>query len=209
MLKIDRRVFIAGVRSDCPDAFSRRLGASDGERRGPACAGRARRKGARARERSRHRRRICLDELPALRAFRRHDFRRFPPPLYIDSGKVRYIFREFPLNAPAYAVAMVARCAPADRFFEIIHTYFRSQEKWLSSQDLRGAILEMAKPFGFTEQSFEACLSNQALFEGLENVRSRGAEFGVQATPTFFINGRKMEGALSLDDLQKAIDPLL
>jgi protein-disulfide isomerase len=128
---------------------------------------------------------------------------------YIDSGKVRYIFREFPLNAPAYAVAMVARCAPADRFFEIIHTYFRSQEKWLSSQDLRGAILEIAKPFGFTEQSFEACLSNQALFEGLENVRSRGAAFGVQATPTFFINGRKMEGALSLDDLQKAIDPLL
>ena len=108
-----------------------------------------------------------------------------------------------------YAVAMVARCAPADRFFVIIHTYFRSQEKWLSSQDLRGAILELAKPFGFTEQSFEACLSNQALFEGLENVRSRGAAFGVQATPTFFINGRKMEGALSLDDLQKAIDPLL
>jgi len=128
---------------------------------------------------------------------------------YVDSGKVRYIFREFPLNAPAYAVAMVARCAPADRFFEVVHSYFRSQEEWLSAQDLRGAIMEKAKPFGFTEQTFEACLSNQALFEGLNTIKERGAAFGVQATPTFFINGQKMEGALSLADLERAIDPLL
>ena len=52
---------------------------------------------------------------------------------YIDSGKVRYIFREFPLNAPAYAVAMVARCAPADHYFDVVHTYFRSQDKWLTA----------------------------------------------------------------------------
>jgi protein-disulfide isomerase len=128
---------------------------------------------------------------------------------YVDTGKVRYIFREFPLNAPAYAVAMVARCAPADRFFDVIHSYFRNQENWLASQDLRGAILEAAKPFGLTDQTFEACLSNQALFEGLNSVKERGAAFGVQATPTFFVNGRKMEGALSLADLEQAIDPLL
>lgn len=79
---------------------------------------------------------------------------------YVDTGKVRYIFREFPLNAPAYAVAMVARCAPADRFFDVVHTYFASQDKWLSSSDLKAAILEQAKPFGFTEQSFDACVSN-------------------------------------------------
>lgn len=128
---------------------------------------------------------------------------------YIDSGKVRYIFREFPLNAPAYAVAMLARCAPADRFFDLVHTYFRSQETWLTAPDLKGAILAAAKPFGFTEQSFDACLSNQALFAGIEEVRRRGAAFGVQATPTFFINGKKVEGALSLEELDKAIEPLL
>jgi protein-disulfide isomerase len=128
---------------------------------------------------------------------------------YIDSGKVRYIFREFPLNAPAYAAAMVARCAPADRYFDVVHAYFRNQQAWLGSQNLKGAILEVAKPFGFTEQSFDACVSNQALFAGLDAVKARGVEFGVQATPTFFINGKKLEGALSLAELEQEIDPLL
>ena len=130
---------------------------------------------------------------------------------YIDSGQVRYIFREFPLNAPAYAAAMVARCAPADRFFDVIHAYFRSQEQWLRSDPavLRAGLLEVAKPFGFTEQTFDACLSNQALFEQLNAVKERGAAFGVQATPTFFINGQKFEGALTLAELDEAIQPLL
>lgn len=128
---------------------------------------------------------------------------------YIDSGKVRYVFREFPLNAPAYAVAMLARCAPADRFFDVVHTYFRSQEQWLAGGDLKANILVKAKDFGFTEQTFDACLANQALFTAINEVRDRGSAFGVQATPTFFINGKKYEGALTLEDLDKAIEPLI
>jgi protein-disulfide isomerase len=128
---------------------------------------------------------------------------------YIDSGKVRYIFREFPLNAPAYAVAMLARCAPADRYFDVVHAFFRSQDQWLSGGDLKANILAKAKDFGFTEQTFDACLANQALFTAINEVRDRGSAFGVQATPTFFINGRKYEGALTLEDLDKAIEPLL
>ena len=57
---------------------------------------------------------------------------------YVDSGKVRYVFREFPLNAPAFAVAMLARCAPADQFFDIVHTFFRTQDKWLVWQRREG-----------------------------------------------------------------------
>jgi protein-disulfide isomerase len=128
---------------------------------------------------------------------------------YIDSGKVRYIFREFPLNAPAYAVAMLARCAPADRYFEVVDSYFRTQDEWLRADDVRQAIVDAAKPFGFDDKSFEACISNQALFTGLDAVKNRGAAFGVQATPTFFINGKKFEGALTIAELQKEIDPLL
>jgi protein-disulfide isomerase len=128
---------------------------------------------------------------------------------YIDTGKVRYIFREFPLNAPAYAVAMLARCAPADRFFEVVHTFFRTQDTWLRSQDLKASIMEAAKPFGFTPQSFDACISNQALFQAIEAVKNRGASFGVQATPTFFINGKKLEGAATLESLDEAIAPLI
>jgi len=128
---------------------------------------------------------------------------------YIDTGKVRYIFREFPLDAAAYAAAMVARCAPADRYFDVVHAYFRSQGEWLRAPDLKAALLDVAKPFGFTEQSFDACLSNQALFSGLDAVKNRGVSFGVQATPTFFINGKKLEGALSLAQLEQEIEPLL
>jgi protein-disulfide isomerase len=128
---------------------------------------------------------------------------------YVDTGKVRYIFREFPLNAPAIAVAMLARCAPADRYFDVIHTYFRSQDKWLYVQDVKAGILDVAKQFGFTEQSFDACIKNQALFEAIDAVQKRGAAFGVQATPTFFIDGKKYEGALTLEELDKAIEPLL
>ncbi|MBA3517575.1 MAG: DsbA family protein [Rhizobiales bacterium] len=128
---------------------------------------------------------------------------------YVDSGKVRYIFREFPLNAPAYAASMVARCAPADRYFDVVHAYFRVQDTWLSSPDLKAATLDIAKPFGLNDKSFEACISNQALFQGLEGVKNRGVSFGVQATPTFFINGKKLEGSPSLAELDKEIEPLL
>jgi len=128
---------------------------------------------------------------------------------YIDTGKVRYIFREFPLNAPAYAAAMIARCAPADRFFDVVHAYFRSQEQWLAASDMKAALLDIAKGFGFTEQSFDACLANQALFKAIDDVKSRGAGFGVQATPTFFINGKTFRGALTLEELDKEIEPLL
>ncbi len=128
---------------------------------------------------------------------------------YIDSGKVRYVFREFPLNAPAVAVAMLARCAPADKFFDVVHTFFRTQDKWLYVDNVKAGILDVAKQFGFTEQSFDACIKNQALFEAVNAVQERGSGFGVKATPTFFINGKKYEGALSLEELDKAIEPLL
>ena len=128
---------------------------------------------------------------------------------YVDSGKVRFIFREFPLNAPAYAAAMVARCAPGDRFFDIVHAYLRQQDKWLIQGDVKAAILDIAKGFGFTEQTFDACLANQALFKAIDEVRARGAGFGVQGTPTFFVNGKLLRGALTLEQLDTEIGPLL
>ena len=128
---------------------------------------------------------------------------------YIDSGKVRFIFREFPLNAPAYAVAMVARCAPADKFFDLVQTYFRSQDKWLAQGDVKANILDIATGFGFTPQTFDACLANQALFKAIDEIKARGVGFGVQGTPTFFINGKVLRGASTLEELEREIEPLL
>ena len=129
---------------------------------------------------------------------------------YIDTGKVRFIFREFPLDASAFAVAMLARCAPADRFFDILDLYFATQDAWLQSQDRYNALLDLAKQAGFSKESFDACLANQALFEGLDEVKNRGArKFGVTGTPTFFINGTKAVGALSLEEMESYIQPQL
>ncbi len=95
---------------------------------------------------------------------------------YIDSGKVRYVFREYPLNAPALAVAMLARCAPADKFFDVVHTFFRSQDKWLYVDDVKAGILQVAAQFGFTEQSFDACVEESGTIrsgEGRSGPRHR------------------------------------
>ncbi len=129
---------------------------------------------------------------------------------YIETGKVRFIFREFPLDASAYAVAMLARCAPAARFFDIIDLYFRTQDAWLQSQDRYNALLDLAKQAGFSKESFDACLANQALFEGLDEVKKLGArKFGITGTPTFFINGTKVVGALTLEEMESYIQPRL
>lgn len=129
---------------------------------------------------------------------------------YIETGQVRYIFREFPLDAAAFAVAMLARCAPEERFFDVVDIYFQQQEQWLRSGDMLNAIYDIARQFGFTQETFEACLENQSLFEGLNEVRTRAAEqFGVNATPTFFINGERQSGALTLAQLEEHIQPHL
>ena len=71
-------------------------------------------------------------------------------------------------------------------------------------------LLAIARQAGFTQQSFDACLKDQKMLEGIEWVRNRGSEkFGVNSTPTFFINGKSYPGALSINDLEKAIEPLL
>ena len=129
---------------------------------------------------------------------------------YVDTGKVRFIFRDFPLDAAAFGVAMIARCAPADRYFDVIDAYFAQQQNWARSPDPYNAIFDIAKQFGFSKESFDACLSNQALFDDLNAVKGRaGEQFGVNSTPTFFIDGTKQPGALTLEDMDKLLQPLL
>ncbi|MCO6186792.1 DsbA family protein [Rhizobium sp. L1K21] len=129
---------------------------------------------------------------------------------YIDTGKVRFILREFPLDQLAAAAIMLARCAPEDQYFPFVSVLFEQQGNWATAQDKRGALLQMAKLAGFTQESFEACLTNQKLLDDVSAVRSRAAdEFGVNATPTFFINGDKYSGEISVDDMSAIIDSKL
>jgi protein-disulfide isomerase len=131
---------------------------------------------------------------------------------YIDTGKVRYIFREFPLDNLAAAAFMLARCAgkdDKDKYFALIDTLFKQQRQWAVEKPL-APLLAIAKQAGFTEESFKACLANQQVLDGIESVRKRAVDtFKVQSTPTFFINGTSYPGALSIEDLAKVIDPYL
>lgn len=126
---------------------------------------------------------------------------------YIDTGKARFIFREFPLDPVAAAAFMLARCAPADKYFEIVDTMFETQRSWAFTDNPYQSLLDFSKQIGFTQESFEECLTNQGLLDAVNAVKDRGAnEFGVNSTPTFFINGEKHSGALSIEDMGKIIE---
>jgi protein-disulfide isomerase len=125
---------------------------------------------------------------------------------YIDTGKARLVFREFPFDPRAEAGFMLARCAD-DKYFAMVDVLFEQQQNWVPVQDAQSALLQISKLAGFSQESFEACLTDQQLLEDVRAVRARGAsDFGVDATPTFFINGEKYSGALSVDEMSAIID---
>lgn len=129
---------------------------------------------------------------------------------YIDSGKVRFITREFPLDNLAAAAAMLARCLPQEKSFDFVETMFATQETWASGQNPKAKLFEIAKQAGFTEETFEKCLTDQALLDKLTALRTRaGEKFQINSTPTFFVNGKRVSGNTNLVDFEKVIDPLL
>ncbi|WHS32551.1 DsbA family protein [Brucella sp. NM4] len=129
---------------------------------------------------------------------------------YIDTGKARLIFREFPFDPRATAAFMLARCAPEDRYFPMVDVFFKQQQQWATAEDGEAALLQIAKLAGFTQESFKACLTNQQVLDDVRATMERGSkDYGVNATPTFFINGQKYAGALSVDEMSAIIDKLL
>ncbi|PLU81713.1 disulfide bond formation protein DsbD [Sinorhizobium medicae] len=129
---------------------------------------------------------------------------------YVDSGKVRFIVREFPFDPRAAAAFMLARCAPEGQYFPMISMLFKQQEQWAAAQNGRDALLQLSKLAGFTQESFEACLTNQKLLDDVNAVMQRGAkEFGVKSTPTFFVNGEHYSGDMSVDVMSALIDSKL
>jgi protein-disulfide isomerase len=128
---------------------------------------------------------------------------------YIDTGKVRFIFREFPLDQLALAGFLLARCVGGqDKYFAMIDTLFQQQKEWVVQRPL-GPLLAIAKQAGMSEQAFNECLQDQKLIDGLEEVRQRAMKLNVQSTPSFFINGKPLRGAFSIEDFEKAMAPYL
>ncbi|AVO46895.1 DsbA family protein [Phreatobacter cathodiphilus] len=140
---------------------------------------------------------------------------------YIETGKVRLVFREFALNQLDAAVYMLTRCAlNADgkagegvdqaRYFALIDVFFQQQRTWAFGGNPLEAVTAITRQAGMTQAQFEACLNNQAILDALNATRERAASaFGVESTPTFFVNGKRVLGAQPAAEFEKIIDPLL
>lgn len=127
---------------------------------------------------------------------------------YIDTGRARLVFREFGFDPRAEAGTMLARCA-GEKYFAVIDVLFKQQASWSRAADGKAALLKIARLAGFSQESFEACLTDQKLLDDLRAVKNRGVnEFGVSSTPTFFINGKKYTGALSVGEMSAIIDSM-
>jgi protein-disulfide isomerase len=129
---------------------------------------------------------------------------------YVDTGKVRYILREFPLDGLATAAFMLARCAGPDKRNALVDLLYARQKDWAFVDKPLDALAATVKQAGITQADFEACLKNQDLLTKVNQTRERASKlFKVNATPTFFVNGEQMQGELPIGDFDKAIEPLL
>lgn len=125
---------------------------------------------------------------------------------YIDTGKVYFILREFPLDPLATSAIMLARCAPEERFFPIVDLLFEEQRNWAFVPDPVSALRNLVKQAGISEDDFRACLTNQEILDGVNWVKNRAAgDFDVGSTPTFFVNGEMVTGALPLEEFDKIL----
>jgi protein-disulfide isomerase len=131
---------------------------------------------------------------------------------YIDTGKVRFILRDFPLDNLAGAVFVLEHCiakGDANKYYTLVQTFFSQQRQWAVEKPIP-PLMAIAKQAGLNEKEFNACLTNQKAWDDMEKVRQRALkEFKVESTPTFFINGTRVTGALPIEDFAKVIDPYL
>ena len=129
---------------------------------------------------------------------------------YIDTGKVRLIFKDMPFGTPALAAAALARCGGTKKFFGFVEVLFRSQRQWSSGRNVIGELARVGRFGGLSDKDVQACLKNQALLKAIgqradEAVKKRD----VRSTPTFLINGTKVEGAQPFESFKKVIDEAL
>lgn len=129
---------------------------------------------------------------------------------YVDTNKVRYVFREFPTQPVDVATAgfLVARCAGPDRYFDVVHELMARQEEMFSAASPRPVLLDIATKAGLSEAQFQTCLSDKAAIEKLDARIKAGLAAGVDGTPAFFVNGEKVVDA-SLAGLSEKIDAAL
>lgn len=126
--------------------------------------------------------------------------------VYVDTGKARLLLREFPLDPVSTAAFMLARGLPLEKYVDVVGLMFETQRSWAFTDDPYNALLKLAQQIGYTKETFEKTLGDQALLDKIDAVRNRAAqEFGVESTPTFFFNGTLVRGALTVAQLDTEV----
>ncbi len=129
---------------------------------------------------------------------------------YLDTGKARFSLREFPLDPLATAGFMLGRCAGPDKRNAMLELLFAQQKIWAYADKPFAGLQNLVKQTGMSQDQFETCLKDKGLYDQVNEVRDTASKkYGISATPTFFINGQKVSGEISIDDLSKIIDPLV
>ena len=129
---------------------------------------------------------------------------------YIDTGKIYFVLREFPLDPLAAAGFMLARNAPGGKYFEVVSYLFKTQREWAFVEDPLSGLRNVSKQFGYSPATFEATLTDQKLLDAITQIRAKASEsFKVNSTPTFFVNGRKADEFYAPELVDKTLKPYL
>jgi protein-disulfide isomerase len=128
---------------------------------------------------------------------------------YIDTGKVRFILREFPIGHQSGQATVALRCAPTDKHFALYEKLMAQQASWVSQEVRLDPIYAVAKQVGMSRPEFDACLANRDLVEGLKWVKDRGRTLGVIGTPNFFVDGKLVKKVLTLPEIRQLVDEAL
>ena len=128
---------------------------------------------------------------------------------WIETGRAKLVYRDFPTSPVALAVyaAMVARCAPEDRYFKFLEVLYKQQRNWTGSPDPMKALAQLARLGGMSQADFDACTQNEALFDGIrERALDGQIEFDIESTPSFVVNGRVIKGGMDYADFKDILE---
>ena len=129
---------------------------------------------------------------------------------YVDTGKAKLIYRDFPTDQLALAASMIARCAPKTRYFGIVKIMFETQDNWRNSQNPRQALANIGRIAGMSLETVNQCINSKVAYESVMRLREEGSKkFNIDSTPTLIVNGEKIESGLKIEDYRKLFDKLL
>ena len=128
---------------------------------------------------------------------------------YIDTGKVRYILREFPIGHQSGLATIALRCAPAEKYFALYDKLMVQQATWVSQEVRPDPIFKVAAQVGMTRAQFDSCRENRGMIQALNRVKERGRTLGVIGTPNFFVQGKLVKTVIGIKEIREMVDPIL